>query len=79
MRTLVQPPPSIHCELCDGELRFKMIAPDGEVFDMEAHIFVCSKCGHEQSRTLIHDPYVAHTAASLPHRGVAQPSAPQKQ
>src|SRR5271169_3337176 len=45
MRTLVQPPPSIYCELCDGELRFKMIAADGEVIDMEAQVFVCSKCG----------------------------------
>ncbi len=47
MRNLVQPPPSMHCELCDGELRFKRIEPDDPAFDMEVEIFVCAKCGHE--------------------------------
>ena len=40
MRNLVQPPPSMHCELCDGELRFKRIEPDDPAFDMEVEIFV---------------------------------------
>ena len=35
MRNLIQPPPSMHCELCDGELRFKRIEPDDPAFDME--------------------------------------------
>jgi hypothetical protein len=25
MRNLVQPPPSLHCDLCNGELRIKLI------------------------------------------------------
>ena len=69
MRDLVQPPPSMHCARCNGELLFKMIVPGREVIDMDSQIFVCSKCGHEQSRRLIHDPYVAHTAASVPRNG----------
>jgi hypothetical protein len=28
MRNLVQPSPSVHCEHCDGELRFKLIKAD---------------------------------------------------
>ncbi len=73
MRNLVQPPPSIHCELCDGELRFKRIEPDDPVFDTEVEIFVCAKCGREHSRRLMHDPYVAHTASSMPPGKVGQP------
>jgi hypothetical protein len=38
MRNLVQPPTSMHCELCDGELRFKRIEPDDPAFDMEVEI-----------------------------------------
>jgi len=65
MRNLIQPPPSMHCELCDGELRFKRIEPDDPAFDMEVEIFVCSKCGHVHSLPVIHDPYAAHTARSM--------------
>jgi hypothetical protein len=28
MRNLVQPPPSMHCELCHGGLRLRLIEPD---------------------------------------------------
>ena len=72
MRNLVQPPPSMHCERCDGELRFKRIEPDDPVFDTEVEIFVCSKCGHVHSLPVIHDPYAAHTASSMPHGKVGQ-------
>ena len=66
MRNLVQPPPSMHCELCYGELRFKRIEPDDPVFDMEVEIFVCAKCGHAHSLPVFHDPYAAHTASNMP-------------
>jgi hypothetical protein len=33
MRNLVEPPPSTHCERCDGELLFKRIEPDNPDFD----------------------------------------------
>ncbi len=73
MRNLVEPPPSLHCELCYGELRFKRIGPDDPVFDTEVEIFVCVKCGRAHPRRMIHDPYAAHTARSMPHGKVDQP------
>ena len=73
MRNLVEPPSSIYCKLCDGELRFKRIEPDDPVFDIEVAIFVCAKCGHEHSRRMIHDPYIAHTARSMPPSMLGQP------
>ena len=73
MRNLVEPPSSLHCKLCDGELRFKPIAPDDPVFDMEVEIFVCVKCGHVRSRRMICDPYAAHAARSMPPSMLGQP------
>ena len=49
MRNLIQPPPSLHCELCSGELRLKLIQPADPILDMDVQIFVCAKCSHEQS------------------------------
>ena len=69
MRNLIQPPPSMHCKRCDGELRFKRIEPDDPVFDTEVEIFVCSKCGHVHSLPVIHDPYAAHTAQYAARQG----------
>ena len=63
MRNLTQPPPSMRCERCNGELRFKRIEPDNPVFDMEVEIFVCAKCDHAHSLRVFHDPYAAHTAS----------------
>ena len=73
MRNLVQPPPSMHCELCYGELRFKRIEPDDSAFDMEVEIFVCSKCGHAHSHPVMHNHYAAHNASSMPPAKVGQP------
>jgi hypothetical protein len=73
MRNLVEPPPSLHCELCHGELRFKRIEPDDSVFDIEVEIFVCVKCGRVHSHRMIHNPYAAHTARSMPRGKVDQP------
>ena len=56
MRNLIQPPPSMHCERCNGELRFKRIEPDDPVFDTEVETFVCSKCGHVHSVPVISRP-----------------------
>jgi hypothetical protein len=66
MRTVVQPPPSLHCDLCHGELRLKQLAPDGPVFEFDVEVFVCAKCGHEQSHRVSHDPYVAQAASNMP-------------
>jgi uncharacterized protein with PIN domain len=65
MRNLVQPPPSMHCELCDGELRLRLIEPVDSVLDMEVHNFVCAKCGREYSYMVIHDRYAARTTRSM--------------
>jgi uncharacterized protein with PIN domain len=61
MRTLVQPPPpSTHCDLCGGELRFKLIESAKSEFNLHKEIFVCAKCGYEQSYTLSHDHNVPY-------------------
>ena len=72
MRNLVQPPPSVHCESCNGELRFKRIEPDDPVFDREVEILICVECGRVHSHRKIHNPYAAHTARSMPRRNVDQ-------
>ena len=64
MRTLIQPPPSSHCDQCGGELRLKRIKPGDEGFDLDREIFVCANCGHELSYIVPHN----HTA---PHAKVA--------
>ena len=73
MRILVQPPLSLHCKLCDGELRFNRIESDDPVLDTEVEIFVCVKCGRAHLRRIIHDRYTAHTTMSIPRRNVDQP------
>jgi len=74
MRNLVQPLQSLHCERCDGELRFKRIEPAEPVFDTEVEIFVCIKCGRAHSRRMIHDPYAAHVARGMPRGNAERPS-----
>jgi len=61
MRTLVKPPPSSRCDLCGGELRFKLIERADRTFDLENEIFVCANCGHEKAYTMIRDPHTPHT------------------
>ena len=51
MRNLTQPPPSMRCEGCNGELRFERIEADVAVFDMGVEKFVCAKCGHARTRS----------------------------
>jgi uncharacterized protein with PIN domain len=66
MRNFVQPPPSMHCELCDGVLRFKLTKAGDPTVNMEVQTFVCTNCGHEYPRTVMHDRYAAHTASNTP-------------
>jgi hypothetical protein len=73
MRNLVQPLLSLHCERCDGELRFKRIEPADPVFDAVVEIFVCVKCGRAHSRRMKRDPYAARAARSLPLGKADQP------
>jgi len=55
MRPLVQPPPSSRCDLCGGELRLKQIESANRALELDCEIFVCVKCGREQSCTVSHD------------------------
>jgi hypothetical protein len=67
MRTLVHPPPSLHCDLCHGELRLKQIERVGPLsFELDIEIFVCTKCGHEQRFGVGHNHYAAHTPSKMP-------------
>ena len=61
MRTLVQPPPSTHCDLCGGELQLKLVEPAYRSLDLENEIFVCANCGRERSCIVNHDKYAGHT------------------
>ena len=60
MRTLVQPLPASRCVLCGGELRLKLIEPADREFEPDYQIYVCVRCGHEQSYAVAHDHYVPH-------------------
>ena len=55
MRTLVEPPPSSHCDICGGELRLKQIESANRTLDLDNEIFICIKCGREQACTVSHD------------------------
>jgi hypothetical protein len=61
MRTLVQPPPSSHCIVCQGELQLKRIDSCGADSEFETEILVCIKCGHEHTYRAKQDPYAAHS------------------
>ena len=64
MRNLVQPPPSMHCDYCKGEMRLKLVEPVNAILELEAEIFICAKCGHERAHVVTHD----HTMPHLGHR-----------
>jgi rRNA maturation endonuclease Nob1 len=61
MRTLIEPPPSTHCDSCGGELRLKLVETANRTMDLENEIFVCERCGREISFITHHDKYAAHT------------------
>jgi hypothetical protein len=68
MRTLVEPPPVSRCDRCRGELRLKRIEHDGPIeLELESEIFVCIKCGHEQSYRVSRSRYAS------PSGGNSQP------
>jgi hypothetical protein len=67
MRSLVQPPPLTHCDLCGGELRLKLIESANRTLDLENEIFVCIECGRELSCIVDHDKYGPHTTTDVPH------------
>jgi hypothetical protein len=73
MRNLVEPPSSMYCKVCEGELRFKRIDPVNSFFDIEVAIFVCVRCGREHSHRMIHDPYIARAARRMPPSMLRQP------
>ena len=64
MRTLVQPPPSSQCHFCGGELRLKQIESASRILELDNEIFVCAKCGREQSYTVSHDHMIPDPKAA---------------
>ena len=66
MRTLVQPPPSSHCDLCGGELRLKKIELANRTLELEDEILVCVTCGRERLYTVSHNHTVQNTKAAYP-------------
>jgi uncharacterized protein with PIN domain len=67
MRTLVQPPPSSQCHFCGGELRLKRIESASRPLELDNEIFVCAKCGREQSYTVSHDHMMPDPKAAYPN------------
>ena len=66
MRTLVQPPPSSHCDLCGGELRLKKIELANRTLELEDEILVCVTCGRERLYTVSHNHTMPNTKAAYP-------------
>ncbi len=60
MRTLVEPPPTSHCDVCGGELLLKQIEAANRTLDLDNEIFVCVKCYREHSCTVSHNHNVRH-------------------
>ena len=60
MRNLVQPPPSLHCDHCNGELRLKLIEPANSVFDLDAR-YSSAQSAAMSSRTWC-------STTTIPHR-----------
>jgi len=60
MRAMTKPPPSSQCDQCGGELRLKQIEAADRGLDLENEIFVCAKCGREQSLTVGHEHNMPH-------------------
>jgi hypothetical protein len=60
MRSLVEPLPSMHCGLCDDELLLGRIEAASPESDRDVAIYLCEKCGHEQSRLMPNEPYTTH-------------------
>src|SRR5674536_152935 len=53
MRTLVEPPPSLHRNQCGGELRLQQIERANDTLDLDIQILVCAECGREHSCTCL--------------------------
>ena len=66
MRTFVEPPPALRCELCNSELRLKKIEQHTSLIEFDMTTFVCTKCGHEKSYRTRHDPRSAPRASGKP-------------
>ena len=61
MRTHVEPARVAHCDHCAGELRLKEVLESvNPTLDLDEQIFVCVKCGREQTRIVSHSHYQPH-------------------
>ena len=62
MRTLVQPPPSSHCDLCGGELRLKRVEAANRTLDNRRVIASLSTVPDRISACIGHDAKCASAA-----------------
>jgi hypothetical protein len=66
MRPMIEPPPSLHCTVCRGELRLKRVDLCKPASEFDTEILICIKCGHEHEYRVSHDPYVMHQGSPRP-------------
>ena len=66
MRALVDPPPSLRCDLCTGELRLKKIEQDTSPLESDITTFVCAKCGRVKLYRVGRARYSASRASKKP-------------
>ena len=71
MRTLVDPPPTLRCERCNREMRFKKIEQHTPMTEFDISTFVCTKCGAEGSSRARRDPHSAPWGSRKPPEPVA--------
>ena len=48
MRKIVEPPPSLQCDVCGGALKLKRVETKGTCLSLTRNIFACGKCGGER-------------------------------
>jgi predicted RNA-binding Zn-ribbon protein involved in translation (DUF1610 family) len=66
MRTLIDLPPSLRCDVCNGELRLKKIEQDTSPLESDITTFVCAKCGRVKLYRVGRARYSASRASKKP-------------
>jgi hypothetical protein len=77
MRAHVDPPPSLRCDLCNGELRLKKIEQHTSPLESDATTFLCAKSGREKLYRASRDPHSAPRAEAAPALTATAPTLEQ--
>jgi len=64
MRKTVEPPPTIRCDRCGGQLTLKRVETAHSIFGANSNVFVCSNCGTERAFVVRNDADGPHLFAS---------------